>query len=410
MLDRVTGEALALRAFGYFVLVRLYSDVPLILEGMHPDSLKTPERKSAFKVYQQIIGDLEEAIPLLPTKTRYAEMNELPGRLNKHGAMATLAMVYMTIAGDLSMYNTESNPNNETNIRSIASPAACYQTALDLCEEIIISGEYSLLPDFAVLWTREGDNCAESVWQLQFIGNKTRHGSGNMRQAFWAPWQSEITGAGDGWGTHSPHSDLARCFYDNPDDLIVDGNIVDSTVVPPTDLRFRETIMFPGVEYPELPVLSTGEPYALPYAYGASGFACKKYVIGAGDDVGSMKAPNNVYLVRYAEIFIMKAECLVELNGSMAEAAAALDDLRIRAGKAVIDGGLGQEEMREIIRLERRRELALEQKRWFDILRWNIAYEVLAAQDIVLDPERRLFPIPSTEIALNPALVQNTGY
>jgi hypothetical protein len=66
--------------------------------------------------------------------------------------------------------------------------------------------------------------------------------------------------------------------------------------------------------------------------------------------------------------------------------------------------------MSDIVRLERRRELALEQQRWFDILRWGIAIEVLATQDITLEPERRLFPIPNTEIALNENLVQNTGY
>lgn len=408
ILDRVRGEALGLRAYGYFVLVRLYSDVPLIVDGMPPEDLIDPSRNSAYEVYQKIIADLEDAIDLLPTKNEY--IGDDIGRINSDAAKTILAYVYMTLAGDLSMYHTESNPDNSTDLRSIATIETCWQNSLDLCNEVINSGEYLLLPDFADLWTREGDNCDESVWQLQMLGKGTRHGSGNMRQAFWAPWQSEITGAGDGWGSHSPHADLIRCFYDNPEDLIIEGNEVDTNVLPPSDLRFRETIFFPGVEYPELPVVATGEPYAMEYGYGASGFGCRKYVIGAGDDVGSMSAPNNVYLVRYAELFLMKAECIVELNGSMAEAAAALDDLRIRAGKPLIDGGLNQADMREVVRLERRRELALEQKRWFDILRWGIAYDVLAAQDITLDPERRLLPIPGTEISLNKNLVQNATY
>ncbi|MBN1952502.1 MAG: RagB/SusD family nutrient uptake outer membrane protein [Bacteroidales bacterium] len=408
VLDRVRGEALGLRAYGYFVLVRLYSDVPLIVDGMAPEELINPVRTSAYEVYLQIIEDLETASDLLPAKSDYT--GDDIGRINKHATKSILAQVYMTIAGDLSMYNTESFPDNSDNIASIANAQTCYQNALELCDEVINSGDYRLLPDFADLWTREGDNCDESVWQLQMLGKGTRHGSGNMRQAFWAPWQSEITGAGDGWGSHSPHEDLVRCFYDNPDDLIISGNTVDTNVLPPSDLRFRETIMFPGVEYPELPVVATGEPYALPYSYGASGFACRKYVIGAGEDVGSMSAPNNVYLVRYAELFLMKAECIVELNGSMTEAAAALDGIRTRAGKPLIEAGLDQASMRAIVRLERRRELALEQKRWFDILRWGIAYDVLETQDIALDPERRLFPIPGTEIALNKNLVQNTSY
>ncbi len=407
LLDRIKGEALTLRAYGYFILVQLYSDVPLILDGMTPEELLAPARTSAYEVYLKIIEDFELAAELLPAKSEYA--GDDIGRVNKHSAMGMLAKVYMTIAGNISMYNTESNPDNDTKIRSIASPAICYENALELCNTVINSNEYSLLTVFDSLFVRSGDNCAESIWQLQFIGCGQRHGSGNMRQAFWAPWDSQITGWGDGWGTHSPHSDLARCFYDNPDDLIVEGNAVDTNVVPPTDLRFRATIMFPGVEYPELPVGEEETPYALPYNYGASGLACKKYVIGKGVDVCEMNAPNNAYMLRLADIHLLKAECLVELNQS-AEAAPILDGIRTRAGKPLISTLLSQSEMRDIVRLERRRELALEQQRWFDILRWGIAIEVLATQDIILEPERRLFPIPSTEIALNKNLVQNTGY
>ena len=410
LLDRVTGEALMLRAYGYFILVQLYSDVPLIMEGMTAEELLAPSRTSAYEIYLRIVEDLERATELLPAKSEY--VGDDIGRVNKHAAMGMLAKVYMTIAGDLSMYNTENNPDNDTRIRSIADPQIGFELALDLCDEIINSGEYQLLEDFRTVFNYpDGQNCAESIWQLQFIGCGSRHGSGNMRQAFWAPWDSQITGRADGWGTHSPHSDLARCFYDNPDDLIIEGNAVDTiNVVPPDDLRFRETLMFPGVEYPELPVGAEGTPYALPYQYGASGFACKKYVIGtAGGCNQSMKDPNNVYILRLADIHLLKAECLVELNRS-AEAAPVLDGIRTRAGKPLISPSLSQSEMRDIVRLERRRELALEQQRWFDILRWGIAIDVLATQDIILETERRLFPIPSTEIALNENLVQNTGY
>ncbi len=407
LLDRIQGEALTLRAYGYFTLVRLYSDIPLILDGMTPEELKAPYRSSAYDVYNKIIEDFESGADLLPARSEYT--GDDIGRVNKHTAMGLLAKVYMTIAGELTMYTTESNPDNDSRIRSIADPSTCYETALGLFNTIINSGEFALLPNFHDLFVREGDNCSESIWQLQFIGCESRHGSGNMMQAFWAPWQSEITGAGDGWGTHSPHSELARCFYDNPDDLIIDGNQVDSTVVPPTDLRFYHTLMFPGVEYPELPVGVEETPYVLAYGYGKSGFACKKYVIGKGTDVCSMKAPNNAYMLRLADILLLKAECLVELNRS-SEAAPVLDPIRTRAGKPMISSSLEQSEMREAVRLERRRELALEQQRWFDILRWNIAMDVLADQDITLPPARRLFPIPSTEIALNKNLVQNTSY
>lgn len=407
ILDAAEGQALALRAFGYSILVRLYSDVPLLVEGMIPEELEAPVRTSAYEVYLLIIEDLERAVEILPTRREYEAINpDFAGRINKHAAMGLLAYVYMTIAGELDMYNTETNPDNETNIAGIMDKTTCWNTALELCNNIINSGEYSLIPNFRDLWTRDGDNCAESIWQLQFLGCGG-YEAGNMRQAFWAPWQSDITGNDDGWGTHSPSASLAACFYDDPDSLIISGNTVDASVIPPGDERFYWTLLFPGVPHEELPQ-GDDTPYTLAYSYGASGFACKKYVIGSGSDVCSMQAPNNVYMLRLGEILLMKAECLVELNRA-GEALSTLDPIRERAGKPLLSG-LGSEEAREAVRLERRRELALEQKRWFDILRWGIAMEVLAEDDITLPLTRRLFPIPNTEIALNKNLVQNTSY
>ncbi|MBN1117985.1 MAG: RagB/SusD family nutrient uptake outer membrane protein [Bacteroidales bacterium] len=410
ILNRVTGEALTLRAYGYFVLVRIYSDIPLILDGMTPEELEAPSRTPAAAVFKQIISDLEKAIELLPARSEYSG-NDI-ARVNKHAAMGILAKVYMTIAGDLTMFDTEENADNSSQIAAIADNTNCYSTALELCDNIINSGEYQILPNFGDLFTREGDNCAESIWQLQFIGCGERHGSGNMMNAFFAPWDSKITNAGDGWGTHSPHEDLIAAFYPHPDSLYNHhngGNGVDTLLLPPADKRFVHTIMFPGVEYTNLPVGDEGIPYALPYNYGKSGFAVRKYVIGSGSDVCSLKAPNNVYLLRYADIFLLKAECLVEL-GRHAQAAAVLDPIRERAGLEMISSSLSQEEMRAAVRLERRRELAIEQQRWFDMLRWGIAVDKLQSLGINIVPERRLFPIPSNELILNKNLVQNKTY
>ena len=418
VLDRCAGEAHMLRGYAYFMLVRIFSDVPLVLDGMSATELEDISRSSAYDVYTAIINDFERAIDLLPTKSEWISIDpNFTGKVSKHAAMGMLAKVYLTLAGDLSMYDTESNSSNSTNLRSLANTETCYNNALDLCNQVIQSGEYRILEDYEQVFKydgskggTDGNNCAESIWQIQFVGCGTRYGSGNMMQSFWAPYESQITGFDDGWGTHSPHEDLAACFYDDPDSLIQDGNTVDSTVVPPGDKRFYWTLMFPGVEYPSLPNGAENTPYVLSYGYGASGFAAKKYVIGkASSTACRQKYPNNTYLLRYADVQLMKAECHVELN-QVGDAASSLDEIRTRAGKPLLDGGMGQSAMRDAVRLERRRELALEQSRWFDILRWGIAYDVLAAQDIILLPDRRLFPIPSTEIALNKNLTQNRSY
>ena len=416
--DRIKGEALFLRAFGHFVLVRLYSDVPLLLRvipGDEADVIRDP----AADVFDAIIDDFKLAIDLLPKKSEYSGDNI--GRVNKHAAMGLLAKVYITLAGDLSMYDTNENPDNSSTMRSIYPVNDCYEKCVELCNNIINGDNYKLMDNFDDNYNRNNTNCDESIWQLQFVGcGSTRHGVGNMLQAYWAPYGSGITGAGDGWGTHSPHYDLAACFYPNYDEIVandyadfVDGNTV-LVENPPHDNRFYWTFMFPGVEYPSIMVPNPDNaeemiPYALNQNYGRSGFAAKKYVIGSGDDVCNQRAPNNTNMLRLPDVQLLKAEALCEL-GETTDAAPMLDQIRDRAGKPHLDPNLPQAQMRDSIRLERRKELALEQQRWYDILRWGIAYEVLDRQDIYLTPERRLFPIPSTEIAINPNLLQNATY
>ena len=106
-----------------------------------------------------------------------------------------------------------------------------------------------------------------------------------------------------------------------------------------------------------------------------------------------------------------------------------LDDIRDRAGMPPVDRTKysSQEKLRELVRRERRVELAFEGHRLFDIRRWKIAEEVMngpvygakpptsderyKAQDRVFNPNRDyLWPIPTTEISTNPAMEQNPGY
>ena len=66
-----------------------------------------------------------------------------------------------------------------------------------------------------------------------------------------------------------------------------------------------------------------------------------------------------------------------------------------------------QTEMREAIRHERQVELGFELHRFFDLVRWGIADDVLPDFQT---GKHELFPLPQTEIDLNPALVQNPNY
>jgi len=143
--DRYLGEALALRGLFYFNLVRYYGGVPLILEpsaGVGPES--SVARSTQAQVYSQIIGDLTDAIAILPESGN-------PFRFSRTGAQALLAKVYLE-AGEWAL-------------------------ARDMATAVIGSGRYGLVDNYRDLFTIK--NNSEAIFSVQFTVND------NNSQAFW---------------------------------------------------------------------------------------------------------------------------------------------------------------------------------------------------------------------------------
>ena len=122
----------------------------------------------------------------------------------------------------------------------------------------------------------------------------------------------------------------------------------------------------------------------------------------------------NYTAIRYAEVLLWEAEALAEL-GRTAEALGPLEEVRARARAQATDPGTAlpmitttdQQELIDIIRHERLVELGFEFHRFFDLVRWGIAGDVL--EGFVVG-KHEVFPIPQTERDLNPNLSQNNGY
>jgi hypothetical protein len=170
-------------------------------------------------------------------------------------------------------------------------------------------------------------------------------------------------------------------------------------------------------------------------------------------DVGSSE--QNLILIRYAEVLLNYAEAKIELNELDQSVYEAINAIRSRptVNMPPIAEGKSQQEMRNIIRKERRHELGMEGFRYFDIRRWRIAHEIMPgpyrgrvnrysggnvflnepptideigtpnydnvsnAEEMVIietrnfNPNRDyLWPIPRIELETNPALTQNPGY
>ena len=110
------------------------------------------------------------------------------------------------------------------------------------------------------------------------------------------------------------------------------------------------------------------------------------------------------YIIRTAELYLIRAEALVEL-GKPAEALLDLNKVRIRAGLSEFDAN-DQELILETIEKERRLEFAFEPHRWFDLVRTGRALTVLNIQD----PNKLKLPIPESQLLIDKALEQNPGY
>jgi hypothetical protein len=181
------------------------------------------------------------------------------------------------------------------------------------------------------------------------------------------------------------------------------------------DSRLHQTVVIPGYMYRGGIVSDT--------KYFSTGYGFKKYTTYQ-DNVAEpslLQSEINLIHLRYADVLLMYAEAQNEASGPDALVYGALNLIRSRANMPGIPAGLTQDQMREVIRNERRIELALEGLYFHDIRRWRTAEEkmngnVLNSKEEVIqvrsfNPQRDyLWPIHEITIQENPALEQNPGY
>lgn len=360
------GEAQFLRALAYFDLVRLFGEVPLITDPPTFEADLLYPRSSVKDVYNLIKSDLTFATEHLPLERAGQNI----GRATKGAALALLSKVHLT--------------RRE------------FGEARDRAKNVIDLGIYKLMGNYGDNFELStSDNNEESIFEVQFAGCAS-WGTGNARQAFFAPWGEGITKDRDGWGSHIPTSPSLN----GPGTTIADA-------FEPDDLRKHYTIMTPNAEYPTINADDGGYQYPSTGA-SASGVNIKKYVVGSGSNVCFMSTPINAHLIRYPDVLLTYAEAVAEIQGGATSDTDALfyfNKVRERAGLnplIMID--------KEIILQERRVEFAFENHRWFDLIRTGTAVEKLSLHGKGIDPHHVLFPLPSAELEVNPNLTQNPGY
>ncbi len=349
--SQIIGEALFLRALIYFNLVRAFGDVPLVTEVVNSTTDVTRARDAADQVYAQIIQDLTQAEAVLPAK--YTQANQV-GRATSGAAKSILAKVYLT----------------RKNWAAAASKA----------KEVIDSGQYSLFSEYKDVFIPENKNGVEHIFSVQYSCVLNTYGS-PMAQEFAMFFTYPIQQVGG-------YLYVTRNFIDSyrEGDKRSKLNVVMEKQNPATGIVIK-----PGLD---------------------QGPVTDKY--WDPKPCGTLQARNNFIVIRYADILLMYAEALNELNGPTAEAYDAINKLRARARSGSSGpqdlGGLTQQQFRDAILQERSWELCFEGHRRWDLLRSGRYVEMLQQFKIPVEEKNLLYPIPQDEIDVNPLLKQNNGY
>jgi hypothetical protein len=335
-------------------------------------------------VYNQaIIPDLQFAIANLPLKSATAV-----GRATKGAAETLLSKV------DIYLRN--------------------WVEADSLAQDVISSGQYQLMPDYSILWRQAGDNCPESIFEVEtglygsvdygipeyveFQGPRQDNGMGIPTTPWNNPGFFQPLGD-DGFGLCMPTANLASAY--EAGDLRKSATIIDLPASSPPDT------LFDGFVVPSLMGMHTYYNYKAYHSQIPPGGA-KAQIEAFINNRGLCQ--KNVHILRYAEVLLIKAEADNELNNT-AGAQSNLNAVRSRAGLPATTAS-SQTDLRNAIWNERRMELAMEHDRFWDIVRQGRAAQIMqAAGKNFIVGKSELLPIPSSEIAVSGGrLTQNNGY
>jgi hypothetical protein len=348
--DRLIGEVKFLRALSYFDLVRCFGGVPLVTSKININDTETINnvvfvRKSKAETYLQIETDLIDAIGRLPLKGQY--VGDDLGRASKGAAQALLAKVYL--------YQEK------------------WQLASDMSSNVISSGQYSLLPNYANVWREVGENKSESIYEVQATLTKGLVGYTDVQGPRGTP---DL-----GWGFNTPSIQLVNSYQ-------------------PGDLRKNATVLF---------VPSTlWDGFIAPTTWNNPRYNYKAYQSSIAEPWNGNKGETakNLRILKYSDLLLIHAEAAFKL-GNTSNALMQINTIRNRAGLASLTS-LTIDELYN----ERRWEMAMEHERWFDIIRTGKARTaMLAVGKNFIVGTHELFPIPSDQIiASGGRLIQNPGY
>lgn len=423
--NRYIAEAKFLRAYWYHKLTELYGDVPFLTKPVSSLAETQLAKTSKAEITSYILKDLDDAAKDLPITVKTTEK----GRASRGAAFALKTRVALL--------------NGKWDV---AAQAANNVTSLN---------SYSLDNKFDNLFTLNGQSSSkEVIFSIQY----------KYTYFTWRP-QGTNTRMGKGYSSKIPTQSLVDS-YECTDGLSIDKSPLYNPQKPflNRDPRLNSTIVIPGSifmgyqfethkdsvkcwNYNVTPATRVANQDALNAFASFSGYCWRKY--SESDPVLGVTVSEVPHIIlRYADVLLMYAEAKIELNQIDQSVYDALNKVRQRVNMPAIAIGKSQSELRNIVRKERKYELAWEGVRLFDIRRWKLAEKVMVgpllgripkgllasapAIDEVGTPNYNnvpnksamrlietkafnknrdyLLPIPRLEVETNKLLIQNTGY
>lgn len=357
LLKRYTAEGQFLRAHYYFDLVRLFKNVPLILNSLNLTNVYDQVQATPDAVYTQIENDLKAAIPGLPATVPATD----GGRVTQGAAKALLGKVYL--------YEKK------------------WADAATMLKDVNTNYGYKLLANYGAIFSPTNKFNSESIFELVHSGTQSYTWSN------WDQFKSNIytqmigprsyTGPiyyGGGYGFNPVTTQLATALKGDP--------------------RYGYTIV-------NIDSLTKATKTSYSPSYQNTGYFIQKYAPVLANKVTTgttdLNWPNDYIEIRLADTYLMEAEAELNGGGDQSRAQTLLDAVRTRVGLASKPATL------QNIYDERRLELATEGHRWFDLVRWGQAPTVLAFKGFKAGVNE-ILPIPLNETLNGTKLKQNPGY
>ncbi|WP_198952482.1 RagB/SusD family nutrient uptake outer membrane protein [Mucilaginibacter sp. MD40] len=415
------AEVTFLRAFFYSILYTNYGGLPLITAPLNnADGTDIfVERSTADQTLAFIEADCDAAAAVLPAQASQS------GRATKGAALTLKGWVELFAASPLS------NPSND---------AGRWAKAAATNLQVMNANTYSLFPDYGAQFLSSNNWNSETIFARGYaVPNKGHNREGTLGPVI-------VNGVQQAWGNLAPTQNLVDDYEMDNGKPISDPTSGYDPQNPYVgrEKRFYQSIVYDGSIWQGDTWLSrTGGNNQIDLGSSSdisnTGYNAKKTLdesIKGQTSLGISPGTSNYIFYRYAEVLLSYAEAQNEAVGPDQSVYTAVNKVRARVSLPALPAGLSQADMRTIIRRERRIEFAFEDKRWYDIRRWDITTKgpaVLTSPEygmqITIDPSTKKLiytpvqifknsfseymnwlPIPQGVIEQNKKLKQNPGY